>query len=321
MKMVFMTGISGLLGTNLVMALLENGYIVRGLIRDQSKFCGQLHPNLELVEGNIDDELPLEGVDFVVHIAAETRQNLTRYSDYHKVNCEATMQLFEISVQNGIGKFIYVSTANTLGFGSLHDLGNENQEIRSPFNQSFYAKSKLEAECYLLQNKHKMAVVIINPTFMLGAYDSKPSSGKIILFGMQKKVIFYPPGGKNFVHVKDVANAIIKSFTHGKSGDKYLIANENLSYKTFFEKLNMIYGQTPVMVKIPKFLLLTLGYIGDFLKFFNVLTNLSSVNMKVLCIRNFYSNQKSVRQLQMTYRNTNSAINDSLDYFMEKDKS
>jgi nucleoside-diphosphate-sugar epimerase len=320
MKKIFITGINGLLGTNLVNDLLSNGFFVKGLIRNKKKFEGNKTQNLELIQGNLFNNLSttLKEIDVVIHIAAETKQSLRNYSDYWKINYNATVQLFNTAIQCKVKKFIFISTANTLGYGSINDLGNEHKNIRYPFDKSYYAKSKFEAENYLLHNNDKIDVVIINPTFMLGSFDTKPSSGKIILLGWKKKIIFYPPGGKNFVHVKDVSNAIINSIDNGKNGEKYIVANENLSYAQFYKKLNHITDQNPVMLKISEPVLITIGYFGEFLRFLNIKTSISLVNMKILCINNFYSGNKSVNELKIKYRTVDTAIKDAVNYFENK---
>ena len=47
---------------------------------------------------------------------------------------------------------------------------------------------------------------------MIGAFDTKPSSGRIILFGLKIRLVVCPPGGKNFVHVKDVSKGSWKAW-------------------------------------------------------------------------------------------------------------
>jgi len=318
MKKIFVTGANGLLGTNLINELLFKGYRVKGLLRDKTKYQGPAHENLELTEGNLTDNLVpvLIDCDCVVHVAAVTSQSLLNYSDYSDTNYDATVHLFNLSVQCNIKKFIFVSTVNTIGHGSRFNPGSEENEIRAPFDTCFYAMSKLEAENYLLQNNHKTEVIIVNPSFMLGGYDSKPSSGKIILMFWKKSIIFYPPGGKNFVHVADVADGIIGSIERGVNGEKYILANENLSYREFIEKLNSQTKRNPVMIKIPGFILTPFGFLGDILRFFRVKTSLSSVNTKILCINNFYSNLKSVSELKLNYHTTDTAIQDAINYFM-----
>ncbi len=318
MKKVFITGVTGLLGTNVLLKLLENDYFVIALVRKINNYTGDQHQNLKLIEGDLfaDYSEYLKDVNFVIHIAAETRQNLINYEAYRKVNFESTVNLF--SQCNAVEKFIFISTANTIGFGNLDELGNEKAKQKFPFTNSFYAKSKLEAENYLLQNNSETEVIILNPTFMIGAHDHKPSSGKIIFWCWKRQLVFYPKGGKNFVHVEDVANGILNAMEKGKNGEKYLLSGENLKYKSFFQKLNLVVNQNPIMLPIPNQILFLLGITGDILRFFKIKTGLSSINMKALRIDNFYSNKKSVEEFGMTYFPTEKAIFDAVEFFKDK---
>lgn len=320
---LFLTGITALLGTNLAIDLLEKGYRVKALLRDRSKYKGPNHQNLELIQGNLTDDLSpfLSDCEMVIHAAAETGQHLIHYADYRTVNCDASRKLMEAAVSSKVKRFIFVSTTNTLGFGSLKKLGNEQKKMKFPVSASFYAKSKMEAENCLLSYIDRMEVIIINPGFMIGAYDSKPSSGRIILMGMNRKIVFYPCGGRSFVHVKDVSQGIIQCLEKGKSGEKYLLVNENLTYLQFFQKLNALTSQKPVMIKIPKTILIALGYGGDFLRLLGIKTSISSVNMRILCIENFYSNHKSVEELGMKYRPVDTAIREAVAYFQQRKAS
>lgn len=322
MKKVCVTGATGLLGTNVIIKLLQNGYSVIALVRKKSSWLGEENENLKLLEADLSSDLSLllKDIDLVIHIAAETRQNLISYDEYRKVNYETTVNLFTHAELMNVKKFLFVSTANTLGYGNTEFRGNEQAPQLYPFTHSMYAQSKLEAEEYLLKNRKNTEVVIVNPTFMIGAYDSKPSSGKIIFWAWKKKLVFYPKGGKNFVHVEDAANGVLNAIEKGRNGEKYLLANENLSYKEFFKKINRITHQNPVMIAIPNGLLNFLGLIGEGLKKLKIKTNLSTSNMKALQICNYYSNQKSVNELGLHYQPVDKAIEDAIQYFDQNNK-
>lgn len=320
MKKVFVTGATGLLGTNTVIKLLQYDYSVIALVRKKSSWVGEESENLRLIEGGLLSDISeyLQNVDTVIHIAAETSQNLLNYKDYKKTNYDVTVHLFSQAAAAGVKKFLFVSTANTLGYGNSYGLGNELAPQLYPFTHSYYAQSKIEAENYLLQQNRETKVIIVNPTFMIGAYDNKPSSGKIIFWSWKKRVVFYPEGGKNFVHAEDAAEGIIKAAEHGRNGEKYLLANENLTYKEFFRKVNAIAGKDPVMIPIPNSVLIMLGLIGDGLRKLKIKTNLSSANMKALRINNFYSNRKSVEELGIEYQPVDKAVEDAIRFFESK---
>ncbi len=322
MKKVCVTGATGLLGTNVIIKLLQNGYSVIALVRKKSNWLGEENEHLKLVETDLSSDLSLllREIDCIIHIAAETRQHLIRYDEYRKVNYETTVNLFTHAELMNIKKFLFVSTANTLGYGNTAFLGNEQAPQTDPFTRSMYAQSKLEAEDYLLKNRRNTEVIIVNPTFMIGAYDSKPSSGKIIFWAWKKKLVLYPKGGKNFVHAEDAASGVLSAIEKGRNGEKYLLANENLSYKEFFKKINGITRQNQVMIAIPNGLLSFLGLIGEGLRKLHIKTNLSTSNMKALQICNFYSNQKSVKELEVHYQPVDKAIEDAIQYFNQNNK-
>ncbi|PKF75706.1 NAD-dependent epimerase/dehydratase family protein [Chryseobacterium sp. PMSZPI] len=321
MKKVFVTGATGLLGTHVMIKLLKDGYFVTALVRKKSDYLDKKNENLKFVEGDRSTDVSsyLREIDVIVHIAAETRQNLIHYEEYRTVNYDFTVNLLTQAELSGVKKFIFISSANTLGYGSREDSGHEEKPQQYPFTVSLYAQSKLEAENYLLKNAQNTEVVILNPTFMIGAFDNKPSSGKIIFWAWKKKWIFYPKGGKNFVHAEDVADGVVKAIQKGKNREKYVLANDDLSYKEFFTKINKITHQNPMMIPIPNILLNVLGRLGDGMRRFKIKTNLSSVNMKALQVFNYYSNQKSKDELGMHYQSTDKAIADAIEYFEKKE--
>ena len=252
---VLVTGANGLLATNTIEALLSRGYTVTGLIRDPSKFLLPAHKNLELVVGDITDPESLTravaSCDAIIHCAATTDQRFLRYDDYHRVNVQGTVNLVRMAIKYHVKKMVYVGTANTFGYGTRAAPGDESQPPKAPFDEAWYAKSKLEGQQRILAAAEKIAVTIVSPTFMIGPYDGKPSSGTIIRMGFGKKLVFHPPGGKNFVNAEDAANGVVDALEKGRNKEAYLLAGENLSYRDFFDKLRKQTGQRTVLICVP----------------------------------------------------------------------
>ncbi|MBX9448418.1 MAG: NAD-dependent epimerase/dehydratase family protein [Taibaiella sp.] len=317
MKRVFVTGITGLLGTNLAIELLEQGYHITGLARNPGNYTGPHADRLQLIRGELDDDFCLEGMDMIIHIAAETSTRLYTYAEYEKVNYEGTVSIFEKARKNKIPKFVFISTANTVGHGSLSRLGNESAPFRYPFTRLFYAQSKRKAEEYLMDHASGIEVKILNPTFMIGGWDAKPSSGSVILYYLRNRVIFYPPGGKNFVPVKDVVHAVVNSFHSGHPGERYVIAGENLSYREFFRRVREIDGKPKIFILIPGFLLTVLGKVGNILRAVHIKTSLSGINMKILSTENYYDHQKAKAHLGVTGSFLDQAIRDCRAYLLK----
>ncbi len=324
MQRILVTGANGLLATNLIVALLEKGYLVRGLLRDRRKYKGPDHQNLELVTGDITDQKRMQEVleecNSVIHVAALTSHDIRHYDPYKKINVDATESLAEQAIEQKIKKFVYVGSANAFGFGTLENPGTENMPIRPPFSNSFYAISKLEAQHRVLSYQKKIHACVVNPTFMIGPYDGKPSSGRIILMGYNKRIIFCPPGGKNFVNATDAAQGVIDALERGENGQAYLLAGENLTFRDFFQKLTRIKARQSLILPIPALLLNTGGYIGSFLRFLGIKTQLSITNTRMLCINNFYTSEKAQKKLKTEFSGIETGIREAIEWFKKNGK-
>ena len=72
--------------------------------------------------------------------------------------------------------------------------------------------------------------VLVCPTFMLGAYDPRPTSGRLIQQAARSPLRVDTGGGNNFVDVLDVARAMISAAELGRRGDTYILGGQNLPY-------------------------------------------------------------------------------------------
>ncbi|WP_027137153.1 NAD-dependent epimerase/dehydratase family protein [Gaetbulibacter saemankumensis] len=319
MNTVFITGANGLLGSNTVLVFLEQGYQVVAQVRSVSSFVLGKHERLKLIEvdilNNKEIKKAMEGCEVVVHVASLIDPKIKKYQSYYKVNVIGTKNIVESAIANRVKKIIYVGTANVYGYGTLGSLGCELHSIKDPFSKSPYSRSKKVAQEYVLSKKDDIEVVVVNPTFMLGAYDTKPSSGKLVLYGLNKSVVFYPPGGKSFVCVQDVSRGIVKAVEKGKNGESYILSNENLSYKAFFKLLKKVQKSHQILVRVPKICFYFLGFVGDLLRKLMIKTPLSSNNLKVLCINSYYSNKKAREQLGVVFSPIEKGIAEAAEWF------
>lgn len=267
---------------------------------------------------DVDDAV--KGCDYIIHIAANTNQHSTRYADYYEVNVRATEYVLDAAKRYGITKTIIVSSANAFGYGSPEAPGNEQLPMRYPFTKTAYAKSKKEAQdIALAYPKAGMgSIVVVNPTFMIGKYDGKPSSGKIITMNYRKRFNFIPPGGKNFVHVEDVARGIHQALLEGKDRQCYLLSGENMSYKAFYKKMQEIGAYRSYSLPLPKTLLLFMGAVGTCMQKIGISTSMHYYNMRILCVRNYYSNAKARSTLNLSSTPVSKAISDAISWFHQQ---
>ena len=322
MKKVLVTGANGLLGANIVRQLNNLGYFPKAMTRRSSNKLSLNGAKYELFEGEITSEKDIfEAVsdcEYVIHSAARTTPSPSNLEAYRASNIMATKILIKACRYYKIKRFIFVSTANCFTNGSLKEPGNETRGFMPWLKASGYAYSKYLAQEEVMMNvkKHDFPAIVVNPTFMIGANDSKPSSGKLLLYGYNKKIVFYPTGGKNFVNVEYAADTICRALTNGKLGEAYLLAGKNMSYKDFFIQVAKQTGKRKILIPIPSMILSLMGRFSDLLeKLFSLSLPLSSVNAKLLNIDNYFTNKKAVLDLNMKNTEIEIAVKDALSWF------
>ena len=130
--MVLVTGGTGLVGSHLLLKLLEQGVKVRAIHRVESdlsrveKIFSYYHrpsskflKKIEWVVADIntipDLEKAFEGVSQVYHCAALISFNPNDYEQLHKVNVEGTANIVNLCISNNIEKLCYVSSIAAIG--------------------------------------------------------------------------------------------------------------------------------------------------------------------------------------------------------------
>jgi len=319
---VLVTGANGLLGHHVVMELIKQHHAVQIIVRNKQNIYFDLNLVTVFV-GDFTDKkilfLAAGGCNAIIHIAATTAPDLLHSEDYRKINVLGVAQIIKIAEELGIQRIVYISSANTVGFGNEQLLSDERFPIEYPFSVSFYAQSKVEAEQLMVEASKKpdQHVVIINPSFMLGAYDTKPGSGRLLLLGYKRRVLFVPKGGKNFVAVRNVAVAVCNALKMGRNGEKYLASGTNLSFKAYYTRQKQIGNYRQCIIELPDLLLLSLGMIGDLIRKYGIKTELCTMNIRQLLIREYYSNQKAKAELNLPETDIKVAIKETFDWFKE----
>lgn len=323
---VLITGANGLLGANVAHLLFRKGERVLLFVRLNADLTGVKDLPCEIIYGDIQDADAVANAvaqaDAVVHSASTTDMSPHPFSFYESINVNGTKNIIRALLASPGKRLIYVSTANTFAPGSKEVPGTELNGFSFFDYNSGYINSKYIAQQLVLESveRDNLDAVIVNPTFILGAYDAKPSSGKIILYGLRSGVTWCPPGGKNFVSALDVAGSIRAALYSGKKGHCYLLAGENLSYKEFFGLLNDVTGKKSRLFVIPKFMMYIGGVMGSILNALNF--SKASFNLttaKLLSIDNYYSGMKGQKEFGIETNPVRDAIKQALEWFSTND--
>lgn len=317
---ILVTGADGLLGSNVVRILLERGHQLRAFIQSGKNPITLEGLDIEKVEGDLLDPQSLyaasHGIEAIFHIAANTSIQPSRSSHVNKVNIDGTRNILHLAKEIGVQRLVYVGTACSFSFGTKADPGHEGTAFTGGGYGLDYIDSKYKAHQLVMEAvEHGLPAVVVCPTFMMGAFDTKPSSGAMIIAVHQQKLPGYAPGGKNFICVKDAAVATANALTKGKIGECYILGNENLSYNEAFSKI-----ATVLDVKRPKLGILrwaTLGYgmFGSLVAIlFGIKPTVSYAMAKIACDGQYFSAERAIRELELPQTPIEEGIRESYNW-------
>lgn len=226
------TGATGLIGNNVVRRLLAAGESVR--VMSRSKGAGDELEGLdvEYISGDVRDaarvQVAVAGVDCVIHAAAHVQVGWTQSELHRQINVEGTRLVAEAALRNS-ARLVHVSTINTLGIGLLSQPANEDSG-RPGLVPCHYVTSKINAEKVVQQVRARgLDAVIVYPSFNLGPWDWKPSSGRMLL-AVNRGTVVAPSGASNFGDSRDVSAGIAAAAKLAPSGGRYILGGHNLTY-------------------------------------------------------------------------------------------
>lgn len=323
-KKVLVTGADGMLGTMVCQELLSKNYLVKALVLNKDKAIALRTMDLELVEGNVLNKEQVErcltGCSYVIHIAAITTFWPRKLRQVIDVNVTGTRHVMEMAIRNNIKRMVHIGTASSFSPGDVKHPGNENSEFTAYKYKSDYINSKYQAQLMLLEAHKKTGfpVIILNPTFMIGPYDSGPSSGIMIQAYYKNRIPGCSSGGKNFVYTGDVAKAVVNALTKGRTGQCYIVGNENLSYWQFLEKAAGIMKKKSKLLRFPAFLILLCGAWSSLMARISGTKPVLSYTMaRIALTYQFYDSTKAVKELSLPQTPIETAIEESLNWFSE----
>ncbi|MFT4979605.1 MAG: dihydroflavonol-4-reductase [Myxococcota bacterium] len=271
---VLVTGATGFIGANLVRRLLERGDEVRCLIRKPNICLEGLDVEQVTVPlGDRADEIAalrpaLRGCEGLYHVAGLFDPSPGGSERMRRVHIYGTRGLLRAAEQEGVRRAVICSSSITVGFGPEGAPGDEDTTLDPDaiYGQSGalrdYYNTKLQEE-QLSLGWSDLEVVVVNPDYIIGPWDIKPTSGKMIVTMARHWIPFYPRGGKCFQHVRDCADGHILAMDRGEPGRRYLLGNENLSYQAFMGLIAEVTGQRPPIAPLPAAAVRVAALVGE----------------------------------------------------------
>jgi dihydroflavonol-4-reductase len=270
-KRAFVTGATGLLGSNLCQLLVAQGWQVKGLVRsiDKAKRF-QTNSLVEFVQGDMEN-VPgfsevLKEVDVVFHTAAFFREYYQPGSHWQKmkrINVDATIELLQAAEAQGVGRTVFTSSSGVIQ--TYPDRAATETAPYSKFgHKNLYFKTKIlaEREIYRFLETSRMDVVMILPGWMMGPGDAAPTSaGQLVLDLLASKLPGIINGGASLTDVRDVATAMVSAAERGKRGERYIVAGSLKTMKDIALELEAISGVKAPRIEIPDGIALLIAWL------------------------------------------------------------
>jgi dihydroflavonol-4-reductase len=246
--LTLVTGATGLLGNNVVRMLLQRGQRVRVFClagADRRPLDGL---DVERVEGDVQNAESVRracrGVERVVHAAALVHIGWRGIECQRRVNVEGTRNVATAAREAG-ARLVHVSTVDTLAPGSRTSPADEesapNGQVPCPYVVTKRAGERLVLDMV----RQGLDAVVVNPVYMLGPWDWRPSSGRMLLAVAHGHLHWAPAGGNDFCDARDVAAGVLLAAERGETGRRYILGGEAMSYLEAWRLFADVTGVTP----------------------------------------------------------------------------
>lgn len=264
--MILVTGATGLVGSHLIVKLLQENKKVKAIFRTEKKknntialvkklYQNTIKDKIIWIQANITDvsslSLAFENVTEVYHCAALVSFNLNDKEKLYTTNVEGTANIVNFCIDYRVKKMCYVSSIAALGDNEKEKaIITEQTERNLEKTHSHYSESKYKAELEVWRGSQEgLNVVIVNPGVILG-YGFKKGTNAIIEKVKQKNR-FYTNGTIAIIAVKDVVNCMFLLMEQNHY-DQYILVAETPTIQHFLNTIANSVKVKPPTIKIGK---------------------------------------------------------------------
>jgi dihydroflavonol-4-reductase len=247
--LVVVTGASGFIALHCVRELLEQGYQVRGTVRNlasEAKLRRALLPlepgeRLSFVQAELLSDAgwaeALLGAKYVLHVASPLPKESPKNDDeLIRPAREGAVRVLRAARTAGVSRVVMTSSLAAIASGHPHNQGHvfdENDWSDLEHTVGAYEKSKTLAEQaaweYVRGEGHGLELVTINPSFVLGPSLSGADNASNEIVGklVRREIPGVPRLQFGLVDVRDVAKAhVLAMTTPNAAGQRFIVSSD-----------------------------------------------------------------------------------------------
>ena len=256
MTSILVTGATGFVGGKLLKLLEEYKNKIYVLSRRQ-------HPDYETIICDLSQkQIPASAivlVDTVFHLAgfAHDLRDASKVEHlYRAINVNATVQLAKLAAQQGVQRFVFISSVKA-GGGAIVGRCMTEEDQGEP--QGVYGSTKREAEIKLLEigRQSSMHVSIVRPSLVYGP----GVKGNLSIMRSWIKKGWFPPlpetsNHRSMIHVDDLVRALLLVADDDRANGEIFIATDGVPHSTrkIYEEICQQVDKTVPRWSVPKFL-------------------------------------------------------------------
>lgn len=237
----FITGATGLVGSALVEQLVRQGEDVVAFVRDAGKAerLLSMHPEVTIVEGNLEQSIQYEGhIDYVIHAAAPTDSSFFVEYPVETINAITlgTRSVLEFAKHKQVKSIVNLSSMEVYGTSTSEDPITEGQQfyldpaaLRSSYPM---AKRLAETMCAAYASEYRVPVKTARLAQVLGR-SLPPEDVRVIAQFIRaatngKDIVLATDGAtkQTYIGIDDTISGIMTILHKGEAGQVYNIANE-----------------------------------------------------------------------------------------------
>lgn len=327
-QLVLVSGANGHLGNNLVRLLIEKGFQVRCSVRNiKNKDCfkGLV---CEVIQADITDKASfvkaLQGVETFYAVGASFKLwAKDPKKEIYDVNMDGTRNTIEAAAEAGVKRIVYVSSIAALDYTQLP---TKESNGYNPDRRDMYYNSKNDGEKLAFQLAEELGVELVSvmPGAMIGSEAFLPlnvSYGVLKLI-LNKKIPMDTKITLNWVDVKDVVEGCYLAAQKGRSGERYILANEKCMTITDTTRLaQKLYPEIKLKVpgSVPDFILYTIaGFMELSAKISGKAPVLTRKEIAMFSgLQQNFDISKSRNELGFNPKKPEQAVEEALAYLME----
>mgnify|MGYP001147861617 FL=1 len=265
--MILVTGATGLVGSHILLKLIEQDRVLVALYRSESKknstlyFLKERTKSAKVAEiiwrkGDVCNQPSLavafEGITHLYHCAAFISFAHYKQETLMEVNQQGTTNLVNLAIKHQLKKIAYISSIAALGSDTTSDSIDESTPWNADQDHTPYAYSKFGAELEVWRaTQEGVPAVIVNPGVILGTgVEGNPL--KLLCNQIDKGLLFYPKGATGYVTVEDVVQVLTELMNSETENERFILVAENWSYEQMLRRIALIRKKRPPRIGLRK---------------------------------------------------------------------